>query len=174
MPLSDSKLSPAYSVAVCGVFCAVALILSYLEGFVPAGAIVGIPGVKLGFANIATVVVFYRMGVYHAALVSFLRIFMSSILFGNVTSFAFSICGGVLSFLVLLLTRRIYEKHIGLVGVSVLCAAAHNVGQIIAAFALMRETGIFLYLPPLLIAAIPCGAVTGVISALLMRSIPKK
>ena len=58
-------------------------------------------------------------------------------------------------------------------GVSVLCAAGHNIGQIFAAFALMMEAGVFLYLPLLLVAAIPCGAVTGIISALLMRAIPK-
>ncbi len=172
MPLSDSKRSPAYRVAMCGVFCAVALVLSYLEGLVPLGALLGIPGVKLGLANIAVVVVFYRIGIYHAAAVSLLRILISSLLFGSVTSFAFSLCGGILSFLALALTRRIYEKYIGLIGVSVLCAAAHNIGQILAAFVLMREAGVFLYLPLLLVAAVFCGAVTGVISALLMRAIP--
>lgn len=173
MPSSDSKLSPAYRAAVCGVFCAVALILSYLEGFVPLGAFLGIPGVKLGLANIATVVLFCRIGIYHAAAVSLLRILISSLLFGSVTSLAFSLCGGILSFLVLILTCRIYERYIGLVGVSVLCAAAHNIGQMLAASILMQETGVFLYLPLLLLAAVFCGAVTGVISALLMHAIPK-
>ena len=173
MPSSDSKRSQAYKVATCGVFCAVALVLSYVEGGVPLGALLGIPGVKLGLANIATVVVFYRVGICYAALVSVLRILISSLLFGSVTSFAFSLCGGTLSFLVLILTYRIYGKYIGLIGVSVLCAAAHNIGQIFSAFVLMREPGVFLYLPTLLIAAIPCGAVTGIMSALLMRAISK-
>ena len=173
MPSLDNKLSLARNTALCGVFCAVALILSYLEGFVPLGAFLGIPGVKLGLANIVAVVIFYRIGVYHAAVVSLLRILISTLLFGNVTSFVFSLCGGILSFFVLFFTRRIYEKHIGLIGVSILCAAAHNAGQIFAAFVLMQETGVFLYLPPLLIAAIPCGSVTGVISALLLYTIRK-
>lgn len=173
MPSSDRRSVSARRVAVCGVFCAVALILSYLEGFIPLGAMLGIPGVKLGIANIATMVIFYRVGIYPAAMVSLLRIIISSLLFGSVTSFAFSLCGGIVSFCILVFTRRIYERYIGLMGVSVLCAAGHNIGQIFAAFALMMESGVFLYLPLLLVAAIPCGTVTGIISALLMRAIPK-
>ena len=85
----------------------------------------------------------------------------------------FSLFGAALSLFVLLLSRRIYGKYIGVIGVSILCAAAHNIGQIFAAFILMGEIGVFLYLTPLLLAAVPCGIVTGTVSALLMQMIKR-
>ncbi|MBQ2827356.1 MAG: Gx transporter family protein [Clostridia bacterium] len=169
---SSAKIpSPARRIAYCGVFAAAAMIVSYLESFIPVGQLIGVPGLKLGLANILVAVAYFSLGASYAASVSLVRIVISSLLFGSVTSFVFSLFGGILSFTVLFLLGGQYKKSIGLIGISVLSAAAHNTGQILAASLVMSEISVFIYLPVLLIFSVPCGGITGTVAEITLSLI---
>ncbi|MBR5452450.1 MAG: Gx transporter family protein [Clostridia bacterium] len=161
---SVKALSRTQRIAYAGIFAAAAMIVSYLEGFLPVGQLLGVPGLKLGLANILVAIAYFSLDAVSAASISFVRIVVSALLFGSVTSFVFSLFGGILSFAVLVLLGRQYKKSIGLIGISVLSAAAHNIGQMLAAALVMREISVFMYLPVLLIFSVPCGTVTGILS----------
>ena len=138
-----------------------ALILSYLESFIPMPR--AVPGVKLGLANIAVILCGYLVSLPDAWAVSALRIVISSLLFGSVTSLWFSLTGGMfaLAALTLLLKTPARDK-VSPIGVSVACAASHNTGQIAAACAVFGNAGIFRYLPALLLFSAVFGLVTGI------------
>lgn len=90
--------------AFMGLFLALAMICSYIETLIPFS--VGIPGIKLGLANIAVVLMLYSVGTKEALLVSLLRIVLVGILFGNAFSILYSLSGGILSFLVMFLMKK--------------------------------------------------------------------
>ena len=144
-----------------------AMILSYIEAKIPV--FVAIPGVKMGLANIAVIFVLYKMGAKEAAVVSVLRIFLISILFGNVESLFFSLMGGLLSFAVMLLLKKL--TPLGEVAVSVSGGVMHNVGQIIAAMMLLQSDAVMYYLPFLILSGTIAGVVVGVVSALLIKRV---
>ena len=110
-------------IAELGLLTAVALVLGYLESLLP---IVGIPGVKLGLANTVLLYALYLLDVKSAALLMVLKVGLSGLLFGGPAAMLYSFAGGLLSLAVMLLVRRL--KGIGVVGVSVCGAAAHNIG----------------------------------------------
>ena len=118
-----------------------------------------VPGVKLGIANIAIISVLYLLGSGQALLVNLLRITLTAVLFGNFNSFLFSMAGGMLSLLVMVLLKK--SGHFSIVGVSVAGGVFHNVGQITAAVFLMETTAIYYYLPVLLIFGIVTGIIIG-------------
>ena len=144
-----------------------AMILSYIEAKIPV--FVAIPGVKMGLANIAVIFVLYKMGAKEAAGVSVLRIFLISMLFGNVESLFFSLMGGLLSFAVMLLLKKL--TPLGEVAVSVSGGVMHNVGQIIAAMMLLQTDAVMYYLPFLILSGTIAGVVVGVVSALLIKRV---
>lgn len=146
-----------------------AMLLSYLEALLPLQLLIPLPGFRLGLANVAVMVVFCLLSPMEAAIVSFVRILLMGLLFGSATSLYFSFLGGLCSFLMLLLLRCIGKKC-SFVGASVLSAASHNIGQIIAAVTLFGPSLIFSYLPALLLASVIYG---GAVGALLNLIIPK-
>lgn len=143
------KLKTAYM----GVFLAFALILSYVESLIPF--YFGIPGVKLGLANLAIVLALFLYGTKEAFLLNVLRVLLSGFLFGNLFVILYSLAGAVASFCVMVLMKK--TKQFGIVGVSILGGIAHNVGQIVIAVFVTRTIGVYFYLPVLLIS----GALTG-------------
>jgi len=154
-------------VAVCGVLTTVALIFSYIEALIPIP--IGIPGVKLGIANIAIIAVIYIVGDTEAIIVNLLRIVLTGILFGNFYSFLFSLVGGMLSVILMILVKKI--KKLSMVGVSMIGGVAHNVGQIVAAVFLMDNTAIAYYLPVLIIAGVVTGIVIGYVGQLVTKRV---
>ena len=90
-------------VAIFGVFTALALIFSYVELLIPINF--GIPGAKLGLANLMTVLVLYKMGIKEALALSVTRIILSGFMFGNLFGILYSLSGGLLSFLVMVLLQ---------------------------------------------------------------------
>mgnify|MGYP000112645530 CR=1 FL=1 len=91
-------------VAIFGVFTALALIFSYVELLIPINF--GIPGAKLGLANLMTVLVLYKMGIKEALALSVTRIILSGFMFGNLFGILYSLSGGLLSFLVMVSLRN--------------------------------------------------------------------
>lgn len=140
----------------------VAMMLSYLEAILPLGAVIPLPGAKLGLANIAITLCFFAVSPIDAAMVSLLRICLTSLLFGNINSLVFSLCGAFLAYMGMILAKAL-KKHFSFYGISVLCAALHNIGQCLAAIFMMGTPGIISYLPLLLIFALVFGLITGAI-----------
>ncbi|MBQ7500426.1 MAG: Gx transporter family protein [Clostridia bacterium] len=161
--------SPVRRYTVDAVLLASALILSYIESAAAPLIPVPIPGFKLGLANITVMFAVYTVGTLDGLLISLARTALSSILFGSVSSFMFSVAGAVLSFAALCLCKYYIKDRLSVYGISMMCAAFHNIGQVLAASAVMRTMSIFAYLPYLLLASIPCGLLTGLIAGLLLK-----
>lgn len=147
---------------------AVAIILSYVESLLPS---VGIPGVKMGLANIAVIFALFRFGWKEAAALSLVRVVFVSLLFGSVGAMLYSLAGAVLSLAVMALLRRI--DRFSTVGISVAGGVAHNAGQILMAMLILQTKQLLSYLPVLAVSGIAGGVLTGLAAALLIRRIPE-
>ena len=147
---------------------AVAMILSYVESLLPS---VGIPGVKMGLANIAVIFALFRFGWKEAAALSLVRVVLVSLLFGSVGAMLYSLAGAVLSLAVMALLRRI--DRFSTVGISVAGGVAHNAGQILMAKLILQTKQLLGYLPVLAVSGIAGGVLTGLAAALLIRRIPE-
>lgn len=150
-----------------GMLLALAMILSYIEAIIPIN--IGVPGVKLGLPNIVTVIGLYSLGPVPTLIISFLRIILISILFGNTMTLAYSFAGFVLSFLCMVVLMKIGGFHMTVV--SVTGGVMHNVGQLIAAVLLLHSDVLFYYLPVLMVAGVVAGTVIGFVSGLVTRRI---
>lgn len=141
-------------------FLSLALVLSFVESFLPA-ALLLLPGFKIGLANLALLAVFYRSGrLADTAVVSLCRCLVTFLLFGNPTGLMFSLCGGALVIVMLGMVRRV--RGLSFIGISVLCALAHNLGQLAAAV-LLTGWAVLAYLPALLAASAFYGTVNGIL-----------
>ena len=147
---------------------AVAMILSYVESLLLS---VGIPGVKMGLANIAVIFALFRFGWKEAAALSLVRVVLVSLLFGSVGAMLYSLAGAVLSLAVMALLRRI--DRFSTVGISVAGGVAHNAGQILMAMLILQTKQLLGYLPVLAVSGIAGGVLTGLAAALLIRRIPE-
>lgn len=141
---------------------AAALALSYLERFIPLNLVVPLPGVKLGLANIVTMFALYTLEKRQAFAILVLRCCLGS-LFGGLSGLAMSLTGGVLAFWTMVLAKKL--PLFSVYGVSLLGAAAHNLGQVLAASVMMGSVYTFYYLPFLLLTALATGLLTGTICA---------
>lgn len=154
-------------IAVLALAVALAMILSFVESQIPA--FVAIPGVKVGLANIAVVFVLYKLGWKEAVLISLVRVFMVSVLFGTAVSLFYSVAGAVLS-----LSGMVLLKKTGLfstVAVSVTGGVLHNVGQILMACLLLETNVIVYYLPFLILSGVIAGVVIGIVSAIMVKRV---
>ena len=147
-------------VAMFGVFTALALIFSYVEAMIPINF--GIPGVKLGLANLIVVIVLYKGDWKDALFIAVARIVLSGFIFGNLFSILYSLAGGMLSLLVMILLKK--TKAFSIVGVSIGGGAAHNVGQLLVAMFVVQTYQVGYYLPVLLIAGVLTGALIGIVA----------
>lgn len=157
----------AQKVARMGVLVALAMIFSYIEVLIPFQ--IGIPGAKLGIANLVVLVALYQCSAKEAFLISMVRIFLMCLLFGNILSGIYSLSGGVLSFLVMWLAKK--SNWFSEMGVSIAGGVAHNVGQLGAAVLVLQTVSIVGYLPVLLIAGLITGAMIGVVGKKLTERI---
>ncbi|MBR1762047.1 MAG: Gx transporter family protein [Eubacterium sp.] len=156
-------------VAVFALFTALAFTLSFLETLIPIN--VGVPGVKIGLANLVVVAALYLLDEKEAFAVSMIRILISGLLFTGAFSLLYSFAGGILSFSVMLLAKK--SEKLSVLGVSVLGASVHNIGQIIVAAIVMQTARIVYYLPVLLISGVIAGIIVGIISKILVERLSK-
>lgn len=154
-------------VALMALAIALTMILSFVESQVPA--LVAIPGVKVGLANIAVIFVLYKIGWKEAVLVSLIRVGLISILFGNFASLFYSFAGAVLSLTGMILLKQI--KDISLVAVSVSGGVLHNIGQIAMASILLETNVVKYYLPFLVLSGTLAGIAVGVAAAILIKRV---
>ena len=152
-------------VAVFGVFTSLALILSYVELLIPINF--GIPGMKLGLANLLVVILLYKGCPRDALLLSVIRILLSGLIFGNMFSIFYSLGGGLLSLAVMVCLKKTGQFTVA--GISIGGGASHNVGQLLVAMFVVQTYQVGYYLPVLLIAGVITGAVIGILSAEVLK-----
>lgn len=152
-----------------GLFLALSMILSYVESLIPFSF--GIPGIKLGLANLVVVLMLYEIGAKEALCVSVLRIILTGFLFGNGFSILYSLAGGVLSFLGMVLLKKFDFKCIT---ISTTGGILHNIGQVIMASIVVSNYYIYYYIPVLLIAGAATGFINGLISQEIIIRIGKR
>jgi heptaprenyl diphosphate synthase len=143
-----------------------ALLLSYVESFVPVNLIIPLPGFKFGLANIVVMFAFFAFSAADAVFVSAARVIIAALLFGSPVSFLFSMAGAFLSLLGMFIIKCTVKKAFSFWGISVISAALHNAGQLAAASALFGSA-VLSYFPALLLASAVFGSVSGIILNLL-------
>lgn len=166
MEEKEKKKKLTERIARLGVLTALAMIFSYVESLIPLNF--GIPGIKLGVANLVVVIALFFLPMGDAFLISMIRVLLLGILFGNAASLLYSFTGAVFSFLVMCLSKRFLGLSV--VGISVLGAVFHNIGQLFAAAYVLGNIRITYYLPVLLVA----GILTGLLIGLLAGEIKKR
>lgn len=148
---------------------AVSMILSYVESLLPT--FVPIAGVKIGLANIPTVIALVLVGAPSAACISIIRVFLSALLFGNVSTLIYSLLGAIFSLFAMSLIKRM--GRFSSIGISVVGGVFHNLGQILAAMLLMKSSAIFYYFPLLVIFGVLSGTLIGIASGLLAKRLER-
>ncbi|MBS6559368.1 MAG: Gx transporter family protein [Clostridiales bacterium] len=151
-------------VANYGVLVTLALVASYVETLIPIS--LGVPGAKIGLANLITIVALFLMGWKDAFAISIIRIVLAGFLFGNLFAIFYSLAGALLSLLIMMLLKKL---EFGTVAVSCAGGVAHNIGQISFAALLVENSRLFYYLPILLIAGVLAGIIIGIIGGELIK-----
>ena len=154
--------------ALLGVLTAAAIVIAILESFIPS---VGIPGVKLGLANIVILVILYELGIVEAIIVNLLRVLVVGFVRGTFLSMGFlmSLTGAVLSLTIMIIFYLLVKKF-SIIGVSVIGSIFHVSGQIIIAMLYLGTAYIVLYLPVIAISAIITGVFVGVVAQLIIKT----
>ena len=155
-------------IALLGVLTSAAIVIGIIESFIPS---VGIPGVKLGLANIVILIVLYEIGIWEAIVVDLGRVFMVGLLRGTLVSMGFlmSLTGAALSLGIMILLYLVVKKF-SVIGVSVVGSVFHVTGQILIAMAFLGTTYIVFYLPFIAISAIITGVFVGIVAKLVIRT----
>lgn len=146
--------------AYFGVFTALALIFSYIEILIPFHF--GIPGIKLGLANLLIVIFLYKRNAKEALLLSVVRIVLAGFMFGSLFSILYSLAGGLLSLLVMNLLKN--SGKFSVMGVSIAGGVSHNLGQLVVAMAAVETYRVGYYFPVLLVAGMLTGLLIGMIA----------
>lgn len=153
-------------ITISAVLTALALILGLLERWIP----IPLPGVKLGLSNIVSLYALYTLGFPYAGSILILRCLLGSIFSGSITGLIYSFSGGLLSLLVMVLSKK--ASFFSIHGVSVLGASAHSFGQIAAASLMMSSPSVFVYLPVMLAVSVVTGLFVSAITCLILKTLP--
>ena len=152
-------------ILLCSLLLSIALVLHFVESLLPP--LIMIVGMKIGLANIITLIAFIFMSKKEAFLITILRIIIGSIMGGSPSSLLYSLSGGVTAFLVLLLLFPIFHKNIWVL--SITAAIFHNIAQVFVAYYITGTIQVFLFLFPLTALAILSGTFTGITASYIAR-----
>ena len=149
-----------------------ALVLFLFERMIPVPFIT--PGAKLGLANIIIVIALYTLDNYKEAfLVIFLRLLLSTMFGGTLSSFFFSLAGSIFSFIIMVIIKELFKDKVSIIGVSAAGGVFHNIGQLLVAVFIVKNIGVMLYLPVLSIAGIVTGIFVGLTSNLAAKHLKR-
>ncbi|BFL47157.1 Gx transporter family protein [Lactonifactor longoviformis] len=148
-----------------GLMAAIAIIFGYIETLLPI--FTGIPGIKLGLANLVTVFMLYVFTWKEAAVIATIRILVIGFLFGSLFSILFSLAGGYLSLMVMVWMKKV--PGLSVIGVSIAGGVFHNIGQILVAALVVENIKLFYYVPVLLVAGLVTGLLIGIVGQMLIR-----
>ena len=166
--MSATKLSGIKYTAYIGVLVSCALVLSLLENAVPFFGVM--PGIKIGLANIVTMLTLFWFGPISSLSVGLLRSFLTAVLSGNLSMFFYSGAGTVLCVFVMYICEKLFSKHVSVIGRSMIGAFFFNVGQVSVASFAVSNIRIFSYLPVLTFVSTFCGILTGYITKKIMEA----
>ena len=155
-------------IALLGILTAATIIIAVIESFIPS---IGIPGVKLGLANIMILIILYELGVLDAILVNLSRVLLVGIIRGTIFTMGFlmSLTGAVMSLGIMILFYLVVKKF-SIIGVSVIGSVFHVTGQIAIAMAFLGTVYVVYYLPIIMISAIITGVFVGFVSKLVIKT----
>ena len=156
-------------IAYCAMMIALAMIFSYVESLIPFNF--GVPGMKLGIANLVMVAGLYFLPVTDVFIISLVRIVLVGSMFGNGMSIIYSLAGGILSLIVMVLLKKI--PGFSIIGVSIAGGISHNIGQLIVAAIVVQNIKILYYCPARLIAGTITGLLIGIVSGQVLAAIKK-
>lgn len=165
---NDQRISGTSKLATAAMLSCLALIFSYIEFLIPID--LGIPGIKLGLANLLIIIALYGLKWKYALTINVVRIVLSGLLFSGVFGVIYSLSGGLLSFLVMVLLKK--SGKFSIVGVSMAGGVFHNLGQITVAAQLVSNAKIFYYFPVLLFSGIATGIIIGFFAYYLAVKMP--
>ncbi len=151
------------------ILVAIALVIYLIEAQIP----VLFPGIKLGLANSISLVALILLGWKEALLIMVLRTILGSIFGGSLSAFMFSIAGGILSNIVMILLYKYLKNSLSLPTISVSGAVFHNIGQLLVAAFIIKDLRIYVYLPVLLVSAIVTGYFIGILASVLKSRLEK-
>ncbi len=154
--------------AVTALFASLSLIFSYIEFLLPAAP--GIPGVKLGLANLVIIVALYKMDARYAISINVLRVILAGMLFTGVFGMLYSLAGAIVSFFVMYIFYR--TNRFSVIGVSMIGGVAHNLGQLTIAAFIVSSTKLFYYLPILIISGMIAGILIGIVDLVVLPHLP--
>ncbi|MEK5162176.1 Gx transporter family protein [Paenibacillus sp. FSL R5-0527] len=156
---------------IVAIFAAVAVVLSLVESIIPVN--MGVPGAKLGLANIMVLTCLYFLRTRDAFMMVLLKTLLTAFIFGSFSSFLFSIMGALFSFAAMWFLLLIGRKRLSLIGISTVGGIAHNIGQLTAASLYFHTTKIYYYLPMLLLMGVLTGIAVGIAVKYLIPSLSK-
>jgi heptaprenyl diphosphate synthase len=157
-------------VALTGMMASLALIFSYVEVLFPFNA--GIPGVKLGLANLVPLIILYRLDARYAFAANLIRVILAGLLFSGLFAALYSLAGSLASFLVMYLLKK--TRLFSVIGVSTAGGVFHNLGQLIVAMLAVSGPQLFHYMPVLIISGMIAGIIVGIGASILLDRIPEK
>ena len=155
-------------IALLGILTAATIIIAVIESFIPS---IGIPGVKLGLANIMILIILYELGILDAILVNLSRVLLVGIIRGTIFTMGFlmSLTGAVMSLGIMIFFYVIVKKF-SIIGVSVIGSLFHVTGQILIAWLFLETAYILYYLPIIALSAIVTGVLVGIVAKLIIRT----
>ncbi|SHE80462.1 Gx transporter family protein [Clostridium fallax] len=155
-----------------GLLVAQALVLYIFEGMIPVPFVT--PGAKLGLANLVTVVALYTLeSKREVFLVILLRLLLSTMFGGNLSSLMYSASGAILSFIAMILVKEIGKNKVSIIGVSAAGSVFHNIGQLLISSLIVKNIGVMLYLPVLSSVGIITGIFIGITANYLVKHLLK-
>jgi heptaprenyl diphosphate synthase len=166
-----NKVTHIKKIALLAVMASQALVLSIIEAWIPIP--IGIPGIKLGLANIITIIILILYGLSDALIIILIRCIISSLFLGGPVIFIFSLCGGISSATIMWILLKNMRQWFSLIGVSIAGSIAHNFIQIAVACLIMNDLSVATYLPVLMISGIIMGSFIGYCSSFIVIAIKK-
>ncbi|TCZ76359.1 Gx transporter family protein [Paenibacillus albiflavus] len=166
----DSSSEALRKTVILSIFGAVAVVLSIVESIIP---FFSVPGAKLGLSNIMVLTCLYFFKGRDTFTLIVLKTILTAIIFGTFSSFLFSFMGSLFSFIVMFSLTRLGKDNFSTIGISVYGGIAHNIGQLAAAFIVIKSSIIFSYLPVLMITGIATGVFIGYATHHLVNSLSK-
>lgn len=157
------------NIAIVALNIALAFTLSFLESLIPLNF--GVPGIKIGLANVVVCVALYTLPKIQAFAISMVRIVLSCLLFSGAFSLLYSLAGGIISFVIMSLLIK--SKEFSNIGVCISGAVSHNLAQIVVASIVMKTNIIAYYFPVLLFTGAIAGIAVGLLSSAIVSKLAK-
>lgn len=156
-----------HTITRIGILTGTALVLGYVERLIPLSS--SMPGIKLGLANTVLLYGLYMMNARSTLTLMVMKVLLSGMLFAGFSGALYSFSGGMLSLIAMLLVMQ--SSDVSIVGVSILGAVFHNIGQVLMAMVVVQTRGLLLYLPVLMVSGLVTGMITGLIAKNVLRGL---